>query len=265
MRKITLPFLFLCAVSILPMTLSPAQAGTVLDIYYGQVAPGQTAISGPIWLKAEFSTYDAMRTLLTITAPGLVGNDFASLFEFNFKSTIDPVHSADILAGLQLQSLIGSGSFILDTGGGKGEDSVNPGKFDISISPSNNSPSGPRLTDGETWQFLLSSALTTVTTTTTTVTDSKGHKKDVTTTTTDTIPVAISPLDFDALNSDGYWSMALIHGFGRANGSTQVVGLDDPPVIVPTAATPEPGTLILLGAGSLAAALSRRRANRSRS
>lgn len=263
--RTTLRLLLCVFISIFAVS-NPARAGVVLDIYYDQVKPGQLvmpAADDQIWLKAEFSTYNPMQTLLTLTASGLVSTEFASTFEFNFESQNALYKSSDILNGLTITAFNTDGLFALD----KNEDGINPGKFDFSITPDTRSSSAgtQRLTSSATWQFLLSSSITTYTTSQVAAYNKKGVFTGYQTVTTPhTTAVAVSPLDFNSLNEAGYWSLAHIQGIiGSPYGtSTWAIGTDDPPVI--TASTPEPSTMLLLGAGAAGTAFMKRRRNTSK-
>lgn len=213
-----------------------ASASSVYITYEGVYTSGSVAPASTVtpWLTALFEDKPNGDVLLTLSAPNLSGTEFVSEWFFNFTSE----KSVDNLVFTALSD--GSSNFVspqiykgkklidyTDASGFSGQGIGNNGfKIDIPFATSNKD--GARFTDDHYSRILISGL----------------NGMDV------------LAEDFNVpVFKDEVLFISVAHVQAINGGSAWLRG-DDPP---PPVATPEPGTLILMGVGALGAAFARRR------
>lgn len=178
------------------------------------------------WITLDFSDAGLNRVLLTVTASGLVSPEFASRIDFNYNPDKE-------LSNLVF-TLQGGVAF---TGYSFDENGIHAGPihtFDIELKYATANKGG-RFGAGSVSTILISSVL---------ASDN------------------LSALDFGFATPYGggaYYAAAHAQGLAGSPGSAWI-GTDQPPPVP----NPEPGTMLLMGAGVIGAALARRRGAKRR-
>jgi len=205
---------------------------TYEGVYTGSVAPASTITP---WLTALFEDKPNGDVLLTLNAPNLTGSEFASEWFFNFTSekNVDSLVFTALSDGSSsfVSPQVYSGKKLIDytkASGFSGQGIGNNGfKIDIPFATSNKD--GARFTDDHYSRILISGL--------------------------NGMDVLAEDFNIPVFKNDvEFISVAHVQAI-NGKDSAWLKGYDPPPPV----ATPEPGTLILMGIGALGAAFARRR------
>jgi len=208
------------------IVLAGAPGVKALGLGLDQVYSGGVPSGQAPWITLDFSDAGLNRVLLTISASGLVSPEFASRIAFNYN----PGKELSNLV-FTLQGGIPFAGYSLD------EDGIHAGPvhaFDIGIEFAT-ANRGKRFGAGTVSSILITSA----------------QAAD-----------NLNALDFGhgvPRNVGVYYAAAHVQGLAGSPGSAWI-GMEPPPPIP----NPEPGTMLLMGAGVIGAALARMRGAKPR-